>query len=504
MPTSNVFDWPLLSLLIFLPLLGALGIAFIPRRNTGIIRGAALVISLVVFIWSLQFWFNFNWADPGMQFVTRATWIAPLGIQYLVGLDGISLPLVLLTTLLTAVSIGASWPIDTRVKEYMIAFLVLETGMLGVFAALDLFLFFIFFEGVLIPMYFIIGVWGGPRRVYAANKFILFTMAGSALMLVAILAVGIVNARGGAPNFDWMALTQTPMSGPLATILFFAFALAFAIKVPLWPLHTWLPDAHVEAPTAGSIILAGVLLKMGTYGLLRFNLPLFPQASHEWAWLFAALGIIGIIYGAWVAYAQSDAKKLVAYSSVSHMGFIVLGIFALNAVGISGAVMYMVAHGINTGALFLLVGYIYERRHTRELSAFGGLWKAMPLYASIFLIAMFASVGLPGLSGFVGEFLTMQGAFLHNWVWATFAAVGVILSAVYLMWMFQRIFFGPLDNAENSHLERLSLREALVAAPLIIAMFVLGVFPNLVLTPAQPAVAQVVQMVGQVATALRP
>ncbi|MCW5881079.1 MAG: NADH-quinone oxidoreductase subunit M [Anaerolineae bacterium] len=504
MPISNVFNWPLLSLLVFVPLVGALAIAFIPRRNANVLRGTALVLSVIVFIWSLQFYVNFNWADPGMQFVNRSVWIAPLGIQYLVGLDGISMPLVLLTTLLTAVAIGASWTIGTRLKEYMIAFLVLETGMLGVFAALDLFLFFIFFEAVLIPMYIIIGVWGGPRRVYAANKFILFTMAGSALMLVAILAVGLLNARGGVPNFDWTSLTQTPMTGSVATLLFFAFALAFAIKVPMWPLHTWLPDAHVEAPTAGSIILAGVLLKMGTYGLLRFNLPLFPQASRDWAWLFAALGVIGIIYGAWVAYAQTDAKKLVAYSSVSHMGFIVLGIFALNAVGISGSVLYMVGHGINTGALFLLVGYIYERRHTRELSAFGGLWKVMPVYGVIFLIAMFASVGLPGLSGFVGEFLTLQGAFLHNWVWAAFGALGVILSAIYLMWMFQRIFFGPVDDVENHHLSPLTRREILVAAPLIILMFVLGVFPNLVLGPAQPAVAQVVQMVGQVATALKP
>lgn len=323
-------------------------------------------------------------------------------------------------------------------------------------------------------------------------------------MLVAILAVGLLNARGGIPNFDWMSLTQTPMSGSIATLLFFAFALAFAIKVPIWPLHTWLPDAHVEAPTAGSIILAGVLLKMGTYGLLRFNLTLFPQASRDWAWLFAALGVIGIIYGAWVAFAQTDAKKLVAYSSVSHMGFIVLGIFALNAVGISGSVMYMVGHGINTGALFLLVGYFYERRHTRELSAFGGLWKVMPAYGVIFLIAMFASVGLPGLSGFVGEFLTLQGAFLRNWVWAAFGALGVILSAIYLMWMYQRIFFGPLDNEENRHLSPLSRREILVAAPLIILMFVLGAFPNLILGPAQASVAQVVQMAGQVATAMRP
>ena len=503
MPTSNVFNGPVLSIVLFLPLVGAAAIAFIPRRNVGVIRGIALVLSLVLVLWSALFYLNFDWANRGFQFVDRLAWLPGLGVQYLVGLDGISLPLVLLTTLLTAVAIGASWPVETRVKEYMAFMLILETGMLGVFAALDMFTFFVFFEAALIPMFFLIGVWGGPRRVYASVKFILYTMAGSALMFIAILALGFLNATNGVPNFDFTQLVTRPVGGLAGTLLFFAFALAFAIKVPLFPLHTWLPAAHVEAPTAGSIILAGVLLKMGTYGLLRFNLPLFPEATRQFAPLMAALAIVGIIYGAWVAYTQPDVKSLVAYSSVSHMGFIVLGIFALNPQGVQGAVLYMVNHGISTGALFLLVGYIYERRHTRQLDAFGGLWQSMPLYAVLFLISMLASVGLPGLNGFVGEFLTMQGAFRANWVWAAFAATGVILSAIYLFWLFQRVFFGPLEEEENRHLPPLSMREILVALPLVIAMFVLGVYPNLVLGPLQTTTTAWLNMVGQAATALR-
>ena len=500
MTATNTFGAPVLSLLIFLPLLGALGISFINRRNVSVIRYATLGVTLVTFLWSLQFYFNFNWNNQGMQFVDRLVWLPGLGVQYLVGIDGISLPMVVLTTLLTAVAVGASWPVETRVKEYMILMLVLETGMLGVFTAIDLFAFFVFWEAALVPMYFLIGVWGGPRRVYASVKFILYTMAGSSLMLIAILALGLSHA--GAPTFDLLELVRQPVPPGTQALLFWAFALAFAVKVPLFPLHTWLPDAHVEAPTAGSIILAGILLKMGTYGLMRFNLPLFPDASRQFAPVFASLAIIGIIYGAWVAYAQRDVKSLVAFSSVSHMGFIVLGIFALNAQGLNGAVMYMVNHGLSTGALFLLVGYIYERRHTRELSAFGGIWATMPLYAVLFLIAMLSSVGLPGLNGFVGEFLTVQGAFRASPTWAAFAALGLILGAVYLFTMFQRVFFGPVTDAHNEHLAPLTLREILVAAPLLILMFVLGVYPNLVLGPLQTTVAQVLQMVGT-AVALR-
>ena len=503
MTTTNAFGAPFLSLLLLLPLIGAVGIAFVPRRYVGLIRGVALVVSLMAFAWSLLLYAEFDWAQPGMQFVNQINWLPALGVQYLVGVDGISLPLVILSTLLTTIAIGASWPIETRVKEYFIAMLLLETGMLGVFVAFDLFLFFLFWEAALIPMYFLIGVWGGPRRVYASVKFILYTMAGSALMFIAILAVGFLYRGTGAPTFNLLELVQRPAPAAWQPLLFLAFALAFAVKVPLFPLHTWLPDAHVEAPTAGSIILAGVLLKMGTYGLIRFNLPLFPQATQQFAWLFAVLAIIGIIYGAWVAFAQRDVKSLVAYSSVSHMGFIVLGIFALNPQGVQGAVMYMVNHGLSTGALFLLVGYIYERRHTRELAAFGGIWKTWPAYAVLMLIAMLSSVGLPGLNGFVGEFLTMLGAFRAQPIWAVFAATGVILSAVYLFWMFQSVFFGPVTQEENKHLPGLSLREVAVALPLIVLMFVLGVYPELVLGPLQTTVATTLAPFGAAATALR-
>ncbi|MFN8474451.1 MAG: NADH-quinone oxidoreductase subunit M [Anaerolineae bacterium] len=498
MTTSNVFGFPLLSLVIFMPLIAAVGVAFIPRRNASVIRGATLVFTIVVFLVSLLFYADFDWTARGFQFVDVIAWLPQLGISYLVGLDGISMPLVILTTLLTAIAVSAAWPVETRVKEFMICMLILETGMLGVFAGLDLFLFFVFFEAALIPMYLLIGAWGGPRRIYAAVKFIIYTMAGSAFLLIAIIALAVVhNSLTGKLTFSLLELIGTPVGGTLGTVLFLAFAFAFAIKVPLFPLHTWLPDAHVEAPTAGSIILAGVLLKMGTYGLLRFNLTLFPDASANLAWLMAAVAIIGIIYGAWVAFAQRDVKSLVAYSSISHMGFIVLGIFALRDVGVQGAVLYMVNHGISTGALFLLVGYIYERRHTRDLDAFGGLWKIMPLYGILFIITTFASAGLPGLNGFVGEFLTMQGAFLHNPMWAVFAALGVILSAIYLLRMFQGMFFGPVTHEENRHLAGLSSREVLTALPLVIAMFVLGIFPNLVLGPMQVSVAQVLDIVGR-------
>ncbi len=498
MTTSNTFGFPLLSLIILMPLIAAVAIALVPRRNLGVIRGGTLVFTMVLFLLSLLFYMDFNWEQRGFQFVDQVAWLPQLGISYFVGLDGISMPLVILTTLLTAVAVSAGWPVETRVKEFMISMLVLETGMLGVFSSLDLFVFFVFFEAALIPMYLLIGVWGGPRRIYSAIKFIIYTMAGSAFLFVGIIALAAVHASTtGRFTFNLLELIGTPVTGALGIALFLAFAFAFAVKVPLFPLHTWLPDAHVEAPTAGSIILAGVLLKMGTYGLIRFNLTLFPEASASLGWLMAALAVIGIIYGAWVAFAQRDVKSLVAYSSISHMGFMVLGIFALRDVGIQGAVLYMVNHGISTGALFLLVGYIYERRHTRDLDAFGGLWKVMPLYGVLFIITTFASAGLPGLNGFVGEFLTMQGAFLHNPLWAVLAAVGVILSAVYLLRMFQGMFFGPVTHDENLHLPRLSGREIVTALPLIIAMFALGIFPNIVLGPMQASVAQVLDIVGR-------
>ena len=409
--------------------------------------------------------------------------VAGLNIHYFMGVDGLSILLLLLTTFLIPISILSTWTaVEDRVQDFMIFFLLLEVGMVGVFLAQDLFLFYIFWEFTLVPMYFLIGIWGGPRRMYAAVKFFLYTMAGSILMLLAILWLGIYGDTFSVPEL----IAQGGIPAAIQIWLFLAFAAAFAIKVPMWPLHSWLPDAHVEAPTAGSVILAGVLLKMGTYGFLRFNIPLFPQAAVQFAPWIALLAVIGIIYGAMVSYAQKDVKKLVAYSSVSHLGFVMLGLFALNAQGIQGGILQMVNHGLSTGALFLIVGMIYERRHTRDMDAFGGLWKVMPVYAVLTLIVALSSMGLPGLNGFVGEFTILLGAWeagqaggaLTTYWFAALAAVGVILAAVYILYMFQKMFLGPVDKEENRSLKDINWREIVTLVPLLIFIFWIGLYPQ--------------------------
>jgi len=470
-----------LNLVTFFPLVGILVILFINREQKNTIRWVALITSVITFGISIWVLIMYDKTDPNLQMVINIPWInvADWTISYLMGIDGISILLVLLTTLLTPLAILSTWKaIEERVKEFMIFFLLLEVGMVGVFLAQDLFLFYIFWEFTLVPMYFLIGIWGGPDRVYAAIKFFLYTMAGSILMLLAILWLGIYQGSFSMPVLT--AMNNIPPD--LQIWLFLAFAAAFAIKVPMWPLHSWLPDAHVEAPTAGSVILAGVLLKMGTYGFVRFNIPLFPEASIKLAPWVALFAVIGIIYGAMVSYAQKDVKKLVAYSSVSHLGFVMLGLFALNAQGIAGGILQMVNHGISTGALFLLVGMIYERRHTREMSKFGGVWLVMPIYAVFMLIVALSSMGLPGLNGFVGEFAILLGAFgseaLGTALFAAFAAIGVILAAIYLLSMYQKMFLGPLDKEENKILKDINVREILILVPLLILIFWIGLYPD--------------------------
>src|SRR3989475_5904999 len=449
----------ILTIVTFMPAAGALLLLFYNRGHGRSIRMFALLVTLLTFIFSLHLVAHFDSSNPDFQFGLKIPWMPSFGIDYAIGVDGLSLFLILLTTFLTPLAILASWSVHDRLKEYFIFMLLLETGMIGVFASLDLFLFYVFWEFMLVPMYFLIGVWGGERRIYAAMKFVLYTMVGSVLMLVAILALYFLH--GDATNTFTFSYPQIQMAlaGGRFVLerstefwLFLAFFLAFAIKVPLFPFHTWLPDAHVEAPTAGSVLLAGVLLKMGTYGFLRFCLPLFPQSTMMFAPYLSMLAVVGIIYGALVSMVQTDMKKLVAYSSISHLGFVVLGIFALTEEGIQGSVIQMVSHGVTTGALFLLVGVIYERRHTRLIEEFGGLATRMPLYAAFFLIATLASIGLPGLNGFVGEFLVLLGTFGVNRIRAAVAATGMILSAVYMLWMYQRVMCGQVDNERNANL----------------------------------------------------
>jgi NADH-quinone oxidoreductase subunit M len=492
-----------LILVTFFPLLGVLVILFLnPEENKSAIRWTALITGLITFAISLYVLVQFNAEQPGLQMVINLPWIqvAGLNISFYLGIDGLSILLVLLTTLLTPIAILSTWSdIQVRVKDFMLFFLLLEVGMVGVFLAMDLFLFYIFWEFTLVPMYFLIGIWGGPNRLYAAIKFFLYTMAGSILMLLAILWLGL---QGGTFSLPELIATSVIPQG-IQFWLFLAFAAAFAIKVPMWPLHSWLPDAHVEAPTAGSVILAGVLLKMGTYGFLRINIPLFPEASIQLAPWIAALAVVGIIYGALVSYAQKDVKKLVAYSSVSHLGFVMLGLFALNPLGIQGSILQMVNHGISTGALFLIVGMIYERRHTRDLSAFGGLWTVMPVYAVLTLIVALSSMALPGLNGFVGEFTILLGAFgsevLASPWFAGVAVLGVILAAIYILYMFQKMFLGPVDKEENRILVDLNLREVVTLVPLLILIFWIGLYPRPFFNLMGPAVEQLV-MVVQTAT----
>ena len=473
----------LLSFLIAIPLLGALVLAFLPRTNERLIKYFALGVVLVEFAVSLALPAGFRTGASEMQFAEQYAWFPQFGISYHVGIDGVSLLMVLLTTFLMVIAIPASFKgITDRVKEYYIFFLALEAAMVGVFIALDLVLFYVFFEFSLIPMAFLIGIWGHERRIYAAVKFILFTMSGSLLMLIAIIVLGLSQP---STTFDLLAIQKVAVPAALEPWLFAAFALAFAIKVPMFPLHTWLPDAHVEAPTAGSIILAGVLLKMGAYGFIRFNLTLFPNASHQFAPVIVTLAIIGIIYGAVVAMMQTDLKSLVAYSSVSHLGFVMLGIFAFNPQALSGAVLQMVNHGFSTGALFLLVGILYERRHTRLIAEFGGLAKIMPVFAAFFLVVMFSSAGLPGLNGFVGEFLVLLGAWRANPLYAILAATGVILAAIYLLWAYMRVMQGEVTNDKNRALPDLSPRETVLLTLLVIGIVGAGLFPNLLLSPLQ-------------------
>ena len=488
----------ILSILIFLPLVGAVLILLVPRRSEAFVRNFAFGLSLVVFALPLVLYFGFDRSAAEMQFVEQKPWISSYGISYFVGVDGISVLLVILTAFLTPLSILASFrAITERAKEFYAAMLFIEAAMIGVFCALDLFLFYVFWEAMLIPMYLLIGVWGSVNRIYAALKFFIYTMFGGVLMLVAIIFLVTMYARTtGAISFNLLDIQNT-LRLPLGVQvwLFLAFGIAFAIKVPMFPFHTWLPDAHVEAPTAGSVILAGILLKMGTYGFLRFAMPLFPDAARHYTPLVMVLAIIGIIYGALVALVQPDLKKLVAYSSVSHLGFVMLGIFALNTVGIIGAMVIMISHGLSTGALFLTVGMIYERRHTRMIADFGGLWKVIPVFGTFFLIFTLASIGLPGTSGFVGEFLSVLGAFRVYIPWAVLAAIGVILSAVYMLWMFQRVMQGEADKPENRSLVDLSLREIVVLAPIAVAIFWIGIYPKPLTEIMEPSVNRVIEQV---------
>jgi len=496
-------DFPWLSALVFLPLLGSAAIVLFPPTAEAAIRRVAVFTALAELALSLPLWWRFVPNGPSWQFVERRDWLPFLGSSYHLGVDGVSVLLILLTTLVTALAVIASHPgIRTRTREYYALMLALETGMIGTFLALDLLLFYVFWEAMLIPMYFLIGIWGHDRRIYAAVKFFLYTMAGSVLMLVAILWLYFhQKALTGVATFELDAFYQMPITPDQQFWLFLAFAVAFAIKVPMFPFHTWLPDAHVEAPTAGSVILAAVLLKMGTFGFVRYAIPLFPNASAQLAPWIAGLAIVGIIYGALVAMVQPDLKKLVAYSSVSHLGFCMLGLYAMNSQGFAGAMMQMINHGISTGALFLLVGVIYDRRHTRLIADFGGLWKVLPVYATIFLIVMLSSIGLPGTNGFIGEFLVLLGAFRAEKWWAVLAATGVILSACYMLWMFQRVIFGPVTHAENEKLSDLTGRERLVFAPLLLLIFWLGVQPQPFLDRMQPALDRTLQISQQRAAA---
>ena len=473
----------ILTYTIFLPFLGVLPILFIPQGGEGgkhVIRWIALVTSIVVFLVSLRIYAAFDPNEAGFQLVEFNPWIEGLGVHYFLGIDGLSLWLVILTTFLTPITILSTWrAIEKRVKEFMVALLVLETAMLGTFLALDLFLFYVFWELMLIPMYLIIGVWGGERRIYAAIKFFLYTAVGSLLMLVCLIGlVWFHYGETGTLTFNLLELYNTHLPRTYEILFFAAFALAFAIKVPMFPLHTWLPDAHVEAPTAGSVILAGILLKMGTYGFLRFAMPLFPEGSAFFTPTIIALSIIGIIYGALVAMVQPDIKKLVAYSSVSHLGYCMLGLYVLNRQGVEGSILQMINHGISTGALFLLVGVVYERRHTRLISEYGGIARVMPLYSTIFLIVTLSSIGFPTTNGFIGEFLILLGAFKANKAAAVLAATGVVLGAVYMLWMVQRVFYGEVTNPKNLNLKDLSRREFLYLLPLVGLIFWIGLFPN--------------------------
>jgi NADH-quinone oxidoreductase subunit M len=492
----------MLSVIVFLPLVGAILVLLAGgggdrHDRAPAVRTLALAVSLATFLATLLLWWRFDPASADYQFVERHAWIPAFGIQYLVGVDGISLLLVVLTAFLTPLALLSSWDsVHKNVKMFSFFVLALETSMLGVFVSIDLFLFYVFWDFVLIPMYFLIGIWGYDRRIYAAVKFILYTMAGSVLMLIAIIGLAYTHAAAtGTLSFNLLDLYSVHLSWPMEMWFFLAFALAFLIKVPVFPFHTWLPDAHVEAPTAGSIILAGVMLKMGTYGLLRFAFPLFPSAAMYFAPWLAILAVIGIIYGALVAMVQPDLKKLVAYSSVSHLGFVVLGLCAMNIQGAQGAVYQMLNHGVSTGGLFMIVGMLSDRRHTRLISEFGGLKAVMPRFVAAFLLITLASIALPGMNGFVGEFLILLGAFLWNAKLAAVATIGVILSAVYMLWMFQRVNYGEITNPKNRSLPDLTAREWTMMVPTVAMCIVMGVFPGVFLRPIEPSVKKTIERV---------
>lgn len=516
----------LTTVTLFLPLVGLVVLLFMNETQKESIRWTTFGFSIATFVSALVMWAQFDTGNGSLQMAQRFDWLPSLGISYYVGVDGISLLLVLLTTFIMPLAIMSSFRshiFEERGRErlYYVFMLMLEWAMLGVFVVNDLIIFYVFWEVTLVPMYFLIGIWGAENRVYAAVKFFLYTMAGSILMLLAILYVG--NEAGTFALPEIVAMVQSgaldfPMDGifSVQSVLFLGFLIAFAIKVPIWPLHSWLPDAHVQAPTAGSVILAGVLLKMGTYGILRFNLSMFPEASVDWAPVVGTLAVIGIIYGAWVSYAQTDLKKLVAYSSVSHLGFVILGIFALNAQGLQGATLQMVSHGISTGGLFLLVGMLYERRHTKAMAAYGGIWKAMPVFGGISLIVALSSMGLPGMNGFVGEFTILMGALgseVLGFTFALFGTLGVIMAAIYLLYMFQKVYMGPIDKEENRNLPQLHWQELAVLIPILVMIFWIGVQPgiffdmlgastNHVVELVQPAIDQMNSSVSDITNVL--
>jgi NADH-quinone oxidoreductase subunit M len=489
----------LLSVVIFVPLLGALALALVPRDETLQHRGIALTVSVATFLLSLGLWFGFDAsaAAPEFQFQQEIPWMPTIGIGYHVGLDGVALLLVMLTTALTPIVFLSTWKaVEDRVKEFMIALLVLETAMIGTFAAMDLVLFYVFWEAILVPMYLLIGIWGSQNRLYATVKFFIYTFAASVLMLLAILYVYFKAGQ----TFDYLqvraALDQAPIAPAAARWVFLAFALAFAVKVPMFPLHTWLPDAHTEAPTAGSVILAGVLLKMGTFGFFRYALALFPEPALHFRSAIAVLAVVGIIYGALMSFVQTDMKRLVAYSSVSHLGFVMLGLMALSAEGLTGSVYQMLNHGISTGALFLIVGLLYERRHTRLIAEYGGLAKQVPIIATAFVIVTLSSIGLPGTNGFVGEFLILSGTWLSRLgssaTYSTLAATGVILGAVYMLVLVEKVFFGPITKSENRHLRDLTVREGFVLAPMLALIVLMGLMPGPFLAPAKAPVDRLI------------
>lgn len=498
----------MLTLMTFFPLLGVILILLLKplqRESDDLIKKVAVGTSIITFIISLVVLGMYNAGEAGLQLVERALWIDVLNIQYYMGVDGLSILMVLLTTFISMLAIAGSWTaIEHQTKQYYIFMLLLEAGMLGVFLAQDLFLFYIFWEFTLVPMYFLIGIWGGERRVYASIKFFLYTMAASLLMLLAILYLGLTNDTFAVPDL----IAGREAFASVQNWLFLGFAIAFAVKVPLFPFHSWLPDAHTEAPTAGSIILAGVLLKMGTYGFMRFNLPLFPEASVTFAPTIAVLAITGIIYGAIVSFAQTDVKRLVAYSSVSHLGFVMLGIFSLNEAGLTGAILQGVNHGLSTGALFYLVGVIYEKRHTREMSEFGGIWRAMPIFSALTLIVTLSSMGLPGLNGFVGEFTILLGSMgadslgPNPWIYTAFATTGVILAAIYLLWMYQRVFMGPLDNPKNAALQDVNWGQLAIILSFLLFIVWIGIAPSGYFALMNDTVAALVESIGGAVVAM--